>query len=390
MLSIIFWTSLLLISYTYIGYGCILWLIRKIYRKTPPQFVDIGEIPSLTFVVAAYNEEEIIEAKIENCLRLGYPKDKIQFLFVTDGSTDRTGEILKRYPWIAWTHQAVRRGKIAAVNRVMPMAEGSITVFSDANAMLNPQALKNIVKHYAQPDIGAVAGEKRVNSSEIDNASGAGESLYWKYESTLRRWDGEFHSVMGAAGELFSIRTELFEKVEEDTLIEDFVMTMKLLRKGYRIAYAPDAYACEEASENSEEEMKRKIRISAGGLQASWRLRDLMNPIRYPRTAFQFLSHRVFRWTLAPVGLLLLAMTHPILAIQEGGFYLWTLYFHLGFYLLAALGALLARRSIKVKVAFVPYYFLMMNTSVFLGALRLIKGKQSTVWEKARRKTQKA
>ncbi|MCI4671017.1 MAG: glycosyltransferase family 2 protein [Bacteroidia bacterium] len=386
MFKLLFWVSLLLLLYTYLGYGLVLWLLRKLKpaKEVPP--IEEEELPELTFLVAAYNEEDIIKEKIENTFTLDYPREKIQYLFVTDGSNDRTGEIISSFPEIQWEHRDERKGKISAVNRVMPLAKTSITIFSDANAMLNKSALRNIVKHYQNPQIGAVAGEKRVNALEKDSASSAGENLYWRYESTLRKWDGELNSVMGAAGELFSIRTELHEDVAEDSLIEDFIMTMKLLRNGYKIAYAPDAFASEDASANTSEELKRKVRISAGGLQASWRLRDLMNPFKYPLTSFQFLSHRVFRWTLAPLSLLVLLIVHPILAINEGGFYLYTLIGHALFYVLALLGALLARKNIKIKVAFVPYYFLMMNTSVFMGLNRLIRGRQTTIWEKAKRK----
>ncbi|MEO0897498.1 MAG: glycosyltransferase [Bacteroidota bacterium] len=344
------------------------------------------DLPFITFMVAAYNEEEIIEEKIWNSLELDYPKEKVQYLFVTDGSNDGTMDIIRQYSAIELEHEAPRRGKIAAVNRVMPLARGEITIFSDANAMLNKSCLKNIVRHFQHEEVAAVAGEKRVNSTEVDNASGAGESMYWKYESTLRKWDGRFYSVMGAAGELFAIRTIMHEQLEEDTLIEDFVMTMKMVRQGKRIAYAPDAYAMEEASEDSAEELKRKIRISAGGLQASWRLRDLMNPFKYPAVSFQFLSHRVFRWTIAPIALVLLFVLHPFLAVTQEGIYTLTWILHLAFYALAVVGAVLASRKIKVKVAFVPYYFLLMNYSVFMGLGRLIRGKQSVVWEKAKRK----
>lgn len=386
MLELLFWICLTLLGYTYVGYGILLWLIRKFKGEVEVPQLRQEELPTLTFLVAAYNEEYIIEEKIRNSLALDYPKDRIQYLFVTDGSDDRTRELIQLHPEIECHHRPERCGKIAAVNRVMPSAKGSITIFSDANAMLNKAALRHIVKHYQNPKVGAVAGEKRVTMEEKDSASSAGESLYWRYESTLRKWDGDVYSVMGAAGELFSIRTDLYEKVEEDTLIEDFVMTMKLLRKGYKIAYAPDAYACEEGSEDTSEELKRKVRISAGGLQASWRLRDLAHPVKHPWVAFQFLSHRVFRWTAAPISLLVLAVIHPILMWQEGGFYALSFIFHVGCYVLALVGAILARKKIKIKVAFVPYYFLMMNFSVFLGFNRLIKGRQSTIWEKAKRK----
>jgi biofilm PGA synthesis N-glycosyltransferase PgaC len=388
--EIIFWLSFFLLFYTYIGYGIILYFLQKgIVRKELEEKSD-ENLPTVTFLVAAYNEAEIIEEKLINTAILDYPKDKIQFLFVTDGSTDETVNIIKRHSDIELMHSPERKGKIAAVNRVMSHAKNEIVVFSDANAMLNKQAIRKIVRHYQDPSVGAVAGEKRIHMEEKENASSSGEGMYWKYESTLRKWDGRLYSVMGAAGELFSIRTRLFESIDTDTLIEDFVMTMSFLRKGYRIAYEPEAYAVEEASENSREEMKRKIRISAGGLQASWRLRDLLNPFKYPVVSFQLFSHRVMRWTLAPLALLILAIVHPLLAFTSGGFYAWTLIPHLLFYLIAGVGGMLADKKLKIKGLYIPYYFLLMNTSVYWGLVRLIRGKQTTVWEKARRKSSMA
>ena len=154
-----------------------------------------------------------------------------------------------------------------------------------------------MVRHYADPTVGAIAGEKRVQMSA--EASGAGEGLYWKYESLLKKWDSRLYSAVGAAGELFSVRTDLYAPVEKDTLIEDFVMTMRIAKQGFRIVYESEAYAVESHSADVKEELKRKIRISAGGLQAVWRLRDLLNPFKYGVLSFQYWSHRVLRWTLS-------------------------------------------------------------------------------------------
>jgi poly-beta-1,6-N-acetyl-D-glucosamine synthase len=264
----------------------------------------------------------------------------------------------------------------------MPFVKTPIVIFTDANTDLNKDAIRNIVRHYSNPSVGAVAGEKRVLMS--GEASGAGEGFYWKYESLLKKWDSELYSVVGAAGELFSIRTELFMPVEKDTLIEDFVMTLRIAQKGFKVIYEPDAYAVEGHSADVKEELKRKIRISAGGLQAIWRLRDLFNPFKYGILTFQYVSHRVLRWTLAPIALPIIFIINIYLA-KTSTFYTFTFGCQMIFYTLSALGWACEQFKLKIKMFYIPYYFCIMNYSVYRGFIRLVKGSQSVVWDKAKR-----
>ncbi len=393
-LKLFFWFALFLVFYSYVGYGILLYLIIKIKgRKSSPTFVKQPDkdLPDVTLIVAAYNEENYIEPKIENSLRLNYPKEKLHFFFVTDGSTDSTNERILNHKnsfgsRIQLFFQPERRGKIAAVERIMPFVETPIIVFSDANTDLNPDAILNIVKHYQNPEVGAVAGEKRVNLSA--EAAGIGEGVYWKYESQLKKWDYQLYSVVGAAGELFSMRTALHQPVERDTLIEDFVTTMRIAKNGYRVGYAPDAYAVEGHSANVKEELKRKIRISAGGLQAIWRLRALLNPFKYGVLTFQYVSHRVLRWTLAPLFLPLIFFLNYYFvrtAAQPVTLYKLLIWAQVFFYAAAILGWIFEQLKMKVKIFYVPYYFCVINYSVYRGFLRLVAGSQSVVWEKAKR-----
>jgi poly-beta-1,6-N-acetyl-D-glucosamine synthase len=394
-IKILFWISLLGVFYSYFGYGILLYLILKIKKLfvtnkgTAPFAFTENELPEVTFMVAAYNEEQWIIDKIHNSLALNYPKDKIRFFFVTDGCTDSTPDLIKNFAKtkadlnIQLFHQDERRGKIAAVERVMPFVKTPIVIFTDANTDLNPEAIRNIVRHYANPAVGAVAGEKKVRMS--GEASGAGEGFYWKYESLLKKWDSELYSVVGAAGELFSIRTDLFQPVETDTLIEDFVMTLRIAQSGYRVIYEPQAYAVENHSADVKEELKRKIRISAGGLQAVWRLRALLNPLKYGVLSFQYISHRVLRWTLAPIALPCILFFNILLQNTEGGTYTYVLWCQMGFYAFSLLGWLFDFLKMKVKLFFIPYYFCMMNYSVYRGFIKLIMGTQSVVWDKAKR-----
>ena len=395
-LKIIFFISFFIVFYTYVGYGIVLFFLIRLKRmlrgkKAVPAIPSEDELPEVTFVVAAYNEREYMKDKIKNCLAFDYPKDKITFLWVTDGSDDGTPDAIRAYPWQGDVqyqvfHHPARRGKIAAVERIMSLVKSPIVIYTDANTFVNPMAIKNIIRHYEAPSVGAVAGEKRILVEEQDTANAAGEGFYWCYESTLKRWDSELYSVVGAAGELFSLRTYLFEAVPPDTIIEDFFMTLRIAQKGYRVVYEPDAYAAESSSASVGEELKRKIRIAAGGLQAISRLLPLLNVFKYRILSFQYISHRVLRWTLAPLALIVLFFSNLILALNGDTFFRVIFVLQIAFYLLSAIGYLLEKKSIKFKAFFIPYYFCIMNYAVYRGFFRFINGQQSVLWERAERK----
>ena len=385
-----FWISFFIIFYTFFGYGILLYLLVRIKRlfKKPYVFSQLYDLPTVTVIVAAFNEEYLIEEKIRNCLELNYPKNKVQFIFITDGSSDRTPELVGKYPEIQLLHENQRLGKMAAIKRAMPYVSGYVTVFTDANTFLNKDALIQLLKHYQNPKIGAVAGEKKIMVSQSADASSAGEGFYWKYESALKKWDYELYSNVGAAGELFSIRTDLYEPVETDTIIDDHMIAMRIAEKGYIIAYEPNAYALETASADSSEELKRKIRIAAGGIQSFYRLKKAANPFNNPVLTFQYFSHRLLRWVLTPWLMIILFFLNSMIVIRypESGFYVLTLFLQLSFYLAALLGWFLESKKIRLKAAFIPFYFSMMNYAVIAGTFRYYKGSQSAAWEKSKRK----
>lgn len=392
VLQIIFWILVFIVVYTYIGYGILLYLIVKIRRvfglgKTKSS--DPNYQPDVTLFIAAYNEKDYVGEKMNNSIDLDYPKDKLHIVWVTDGSDDGTPELLSTYNNATVYHLPERNGKISAMNRGMRFVTTPIVVFSDANTMLGKESIKRIVSLFGSPKVGCVSGEKRIINKHSDVASGAGEGLYWKYESALKKWDAELYSVVGAAGELFAIRTELFREVEKDTLLDDFIISLRVAQEGYTIQYDPEAYAIENASENVKEELKRKIRISAGGIQSVVRLRSLLNIFKYGTLSFQYISHRVLRWTLTPLCLVLLIPAGFILAYHQGllNMELYTVLFWLQclFYLAALTGWFMENRSTRIKLLFVPYYFFIMNLSVVLGFFRYIKKAQSVNWERAKR-----
>jgi len=390
ILQFVFWASLIIIFYSYIGYGILLWLlvqVKRLFRwKTNPA-AQTDNLPRVALVVAAYNEEDFIRDKIINTLELDYPSELLEVIFVTDGSTDKTPAIVKEYPFIRLLHQPERKGKIAAVNRAMQFVQSPVVVFCDANTLLNKECIRRIVQHYDDPRVGGVAGEKRIMAAGNDTAAAAGEGLYWKYESFLKRLDSELYSTMGAAGELFSVRKELLDEVPEGTIIEDFVQSLKLCSKGYVVRYEPNAWAAETASASIKEEMKRKVRICAGAFQAMILLRELFNVFKYPVVAFQFISHRILRWTICPLALITLLISNILLVWMGPAhlFYQVTLAGQVLFYMLAIAGWAYASKDIRVKALYIPFYFLFMNISVFIGFNRFIRNKQTVLWERAAR-----
>ncbi|MFI2743104.1 glycosyltransferase family 2 protein [Zhouia sp. PK063] len=394
VLKILFWTALFIIFYSYLGYGILLFIIIKIRRMlgfSKDKNQQKAYEPEVTLFVSAYNEKDFVAAKVANSKSLNYHPEKVKYVWVTDGSDDGTPELLKQHEGIEVYHEAARNGKIAAMNRGMHFVTTPLVIFSDANTNLGKDSIREIVKLFSNPKVGCVSGEKRIYAKEADSAAGAGEGMYWKYESQLKKWDAELYSVVGAAGELFAIRTELWQDVEKDTLLDDFVISLRVAMAGYTIQYNPNAYAIETASANVKEELKRKIRISAGGIQSVVRLRSLLNVFKYGTLSFQYISHRVLRWTLTPLLLSLIIPLNLILAIHEGllQFNMYALLFwgQLLFYAAALLGWLLESKQIRLKVLFIPYYFFIMNLSVYLGFGRYLKGNQSVNWERAKRGT---
>lgn len=390
--EILFWTFLGVVFYTYLGYGILLfvlvWFKELFILKPKTGFHEELELPEISLLIPAYNEESVVHSKMGNTLNLKYPGDKLKIIWITDGSTDLTNEILAgNYPQAELFFEPKRGGKTAAINRAMKHINTPIVVFTDANTMLNSDALVEIARAFENSNVGCVAGEKRVKSKESDGAASSGEGIYWKYESYLKMLDSRLNTTVGAAGELFAIRTSLYEEMENDTLLDDFILSMKIVLKGYKIEYCKNAYAIESGSANIYEERKRKVRISAGGVQSIIRLKQLFNFVKYPLLSFQYISHRVLRWSLSPICLFLLLPINIALVIMTWDtFYCVLLSFQIIIYASALVGKNYSDRQIKHKIFYVPYYFLFMNYNVILGfSYYLRKSKGDGTWEKAKR-----
>ena len=392
VLKITFWLCLALVVYTYVGYGAVLYIILKIkklfVRKeySPILPLDQQLLPEVTLMICAFNEADVIEEKMKNIRELNYPQNKLCVMWVTDGSTDDSNKLLESYPEVNLVYSPERKGKAAAMQHGLQKNKSEYVIFTDANTMLNADAIREIVRQFMRPNVSCVSGEKRVKARQSGQATAEGEGLYWKYESLLKKWDSDLYSAMGAAGELFAVRMSHYRQAPSNALLDDFMISMLILKDGHRIAYTKEAYATEYGSANTEEESKRKRRIAAGGLQSIWWLRSLMNPFAHPKVAFQYISHRVLRWSITPVALFALIPLNLLLVVFDGH----PIYCIIGvlqflFYLSALIGHILKQIGHRNKLLYVPCYFMFMNLNVFLGIRYLMSHKSTGIWEKSRR-----
>ncbi len=366
-----------LVGWTYVGYPLFIALIAR-WRPRPHRRAAL--ILPVTLIIPAYNEETVIAEKLENTLALAYPPAQREIIVIADGSTDGTMEIVAGYSGrgVRLLHQPERQGKIAAMNRAAPHAQGEILIFSDANAMLEADSVRHIVANFADSQVACVSGEKRIRLTGEVQAQG--ESAYWRYEAFLKRADSLVSTAIGAVGEIFALRRALYRPMEHDNLIEDFVLSMRLVMEGWRIVYEPGAVAWEEASPSLRGEWRRRARMAAGGFQAIGRLRGLFSP-RHGLVAFQYISHKVLRW-LAPFFMLLaFGSSAALYALPVFRGLFWGQAF---FYTLAVVGWGMELLGWKWKPARMIFYFCFANAAMLGGFVRHLTGSQSVLWAKAR------
>jgi len=387
----IFWISVFIIAYVYVGYGILLSILVKFKKKKKPTPLSDAQLPTLSLLVAAYNEKEIVDIKIKNSLQLNYPKEKLKLVWVTDGSNDGTPEyIAEKYPFVTVLHNDERRGKTAALNRAIELIDTPIIVCCDANTMLNTEALREITTSFTLPNVGLVGGEKKVRQANADDAASSGESTYWKYESWQKKTEAQFYSAIAVAGELFAIKKDLYVPIPEDTILDDFVLSLHVIEQGYIIAYNPNAYATEESSANISEEIKRKIRISAGGFQTIFRYPQFLNIFKHPLYSFEYFSHKLLRWLVVPFAFIIVFFLNLYLALYSSQH--WHLFYQILallqiiYYLLAFLGWTIRNKKTQLKILFIPFYISLMNWTTILGLFRYLKKNQNQRWEKASRK----
>lgn len=381
MLATIFWILLLLVFYSYLGYAIIILLIIP-FKKKGRNELFLTQLPPITLVIPSYNEEKVLAAKMDNVHQLNYPEEKLFIIIVTDGSSDNSNTILSKYKKVQVIHEPERKGKVAALNRAMQFVKTPFVVFNDANGLLNSHCLLNIVQHFSDKKVGAVAGEKKVAHT---SGVGTAESWYWKYESVMKELDSSFNSVISAAGELFAMRTHLYKPLDERIILDDFILSMHICLNGFKINYEPGAFAVEMPSISLNQEQQRKTRIATGAFQSLQYL-PFKNMLNKPVLFLQFFSRRWLRWVICPGALIMVLLINIFLAILDRNvLYDYLLLMQLFFYVAAGIGWLLIRRNQAFILTTVPFYFLFMNFCMLKGAYYFLLRRQTVMWPKAER-----
>lgn len=392
MIAKLFWFCTTTILYTYLGYPLLLTLLART-RSTCR--MESSNLPLVTVLIAAYNEQDMIGQKLENTLALDYPIDKLQILVAADGSSDWTKEIILSYRdrGVELSYSPSRRGKMAAINRAMSLARGDVVLFSDANNFYRPDVLKELVRSFGDPTVGAATGAKVIIKG--DGFLSESEGLYWKYESFIKQEETRLGSCIGAAGEVFAIRRELFEPPPDYIINDDFYMAMRLMQRGYRVVYVPTAQSFERVSPSAQAEMARRSRIVAGRYQAMALAGELM-PWWNPLAVWQVVSHKYLR-PLVPQAMIGAFITNAILTLRTGHskrsslrqltppFARASMVLQLLFYSLAWLGNRVERKGKLGKLLYIPTFLVNSNLAALSGAYRFMTGEQTTLWQRVPR-----
>jgi cellulose synthase/poly-beta-1,6-N-acetylglucosamine synthase-like glycosyltransferase len=380
ILTILFWLSLILIVYTYLLFPLLIFLrgrfLIRPYKKDPV-------LPTVSLVMAVHNEEDDLPAKLKNLLSMEYSAEKLEIVIASDGSTDHTNSILQS---INRSHIHIlllpRVGKARALNAAVEQAHGEILVFSDANSMYAPDAIQALVKPFADPRIGSVAGNQRYLASRPNNLSQTGEKSYWNFDRALKEYESRAGSVVSATGSIYALRRGLFQPIIEG-VTDDFYTSTAAIAQGFRMVFEPEAVSYEPVTADAEREFKRKVRIITRGLRSVIARRALLNPFHFGFYAIQLISHKVLR-RLVVLPLLVLFLCSLFL-IQENLLYTLAAASQLAFYAAAVLGYFVRHsRNRLAKLASLPFYFTLVNLASLIAVLNILRGNQIARWEPQR------
>jgi len=374
-MEILFFSSLLALLYVYAGYPLLIYCLA-LWKKRPVQYGDYE--PSVTILIAAYNEERWIDATIQNKLSLDYPSRKREIIVISDGSTDETDTIVKRYEGqgISLVRQEPRAGKTAALNSAVDKAQGEILVFADANSLYERDALRKLMRNFTDPSVGYVTG-KMLYTNEEGTLVGDGCSAYMKYENLLRFHETRVHSVVGVDGGVDAVRKNLYRSMRPDQL-PDFVLPLRVVVQGYRVVYEPEAILREAALKAGTDEYRMRVRVSLRALWALWDLRRLLNVFKYGVFSWQLFSHKVLRY-LSILFLIGMLLSSAFLS-RISPFYTAALTCQAVFYAMALTSVLAQKLSREAKLLYVPYYFTLINVAAGHSLLKFLLGKKQVIW----------
>ena len=377
-----FWVAAALLLHTYALYPLSLPILQGFFGRRRRS--ETPRRHKVSLILAAYNEEKVIEEKIRNCFELEFPREDLEIIIGSDGSEDRTEAIVAKYaPEIKLFSFKQRSGKSAVLNQLVSRAEGDIVVFCDANTMLLKNALRKLLAPFDNPDVGCVCGRLILHDAGR-SALGIGESIYWNLESEIKKLEGHLGIVIGANGGIYAIRKDLFASIPTDRkVMDDFFTTTRVLIAGKDAVYEPQAIGSEETSLDTYGEFHRKLRISQANFNLLHRYLPLLNPLR-PMVAYGFFSHKLLRW-FAPLVLLFILAANISLATTSA-FYAGLLGLQVFFYVCAALGYLGNGRTRRYKFLLIPFYFVSMNAALLIGLFKsLFTRKDTGTWNRIER-----
>jgi cellulose synthase/poly-beta-1,6-N-acetylglucosamine synthase-like glycosyltransferase len=377
-LELAFWSSAAVILYAYVAYPAMIALMARLRPAPPVQKREIT--PPVSLVIVVRNEEACLEAKLDNAVALDYPRERLEILVVSDGSTDATEAIAARF-----ADRGVRllalpaAGKAAALNAALPLAAGEIVVLTDARQALAPDAVRRLAAYFADPTVGAVSGELHLLAS--DGSPGRGVGLYWSYEKLIRKAESRFDSTVGVTGALYALRKELFVPLDPSTILDDVAIPMHVVLGGRRVLFAPEARAWDRIAESAAQEYRRKVRTLAGNYQLVTLHPALLDPLR-DRLFWQLVSHKLARLAV-PWCLLVLFVASAGLSLLGSTFYRAVLAAQALFYLLAIAGGLRARRRRPLRLTSLPYTFALLNLAAAGGLIGFLRGSETARWRAA-------
>ena len=374
MFEILLWSSIVMLAYIYVGYPVLAIILGHIFRRP----VEQGpELPTVTMIISAYNEEKHIAEKIGNVLALDYPHDRLDIVVASDASNDATDEIVRSRSAanVQLLRIEGRLGKTACQNAAAEAARGEVLVFTDATTMLDPRALRALVRNFHDPQVGCVAGRLTYVSLH-DDATGRGGRSYWGYESALRVAESALGSLIGVSGQLYGVRRSAYQPIAPD-LISDFVIAMVVRGQGLRTVLEPEAVCYEQTLDRADQELSMRVRVTLRSLYAMASLRRFLNPLRFGSFAWQLVSHKLLRY-LAPVFLLTALLANIALAVQ--GEYVLLLALQLLAFAAGLLGFLQLRALRKSRLMTQPYYFLLTNIASAVSLIRFVKGDKVVTW----------
>lgn len=379
LLQTIFWSSIGLAMYVYVGYPMLVFALARIRpRKTRKADIE----PTLSLIITAYNEERAIRQKIENSLALDYPKERLEIIVASDCSGDRTDEIVEEYEErrVELVRQPHRGGKTAAQNLAVEHAAGEIIVFSDATSMYRPDALRMLVRNFADEFVGCVAGKLIYVDPEKTDV-GTGARSYWEYETLLKESESRVCSLIGVSGCIYAVRRASYKPMYPEAC-SDFLIATVVFRQGLRTVYEPEALCTEETNQIGEKEMRMRVRVISQTFTDLWRNRDMMNPFRSGFYAVQLVSHKLLRYSV-PLFITATFVSSAALAFSS---FLFLIMFALQMLFLAAAASAwaLERAGVRLGPLSIPYYFLLTNVASVAGFLQFLRGERYAAWEPIR------